>query len=76
MNLDADFKELIPEFYYSDGDFLVNNEKLELGISPEGDFIDDVILPTWASVTILIPLLLDNLNALLLPRINMTSSRK
>lgn len=51
MNLDADFKELIPEFYYADGDFLVNNQKLELGISPEGDYIDDVVLPAWASVT-------------------------
>lgn len=49
MNLDADFKELIPEFYYADGDFLVNNEKLELGISPEGEYIDDVVLPPWAT---------------------------
>ncbi|EGR28693.1 hypothetical protein IMG5_170250, partial [Ichthyophthirius multifiliis] len=48
LNLEADFKELIPEFYYSDGDFLVNNEKLELGITPEGESIDDVILPNWA----------------------------
>ncbi|KAL4465900.1 hypothetical protein ABPG74_004137 [Tetrahymena malaccensis] len=48
LNLDADFKELIPEFYYSDGDFLVNNEKLELGISQEGDIIDDALIPNWA----------------------------
>lgn len=28
----------------------MNNEKLELGISPEGDVIDDVLLPNWADV--------------------------
>lgn len=48
MNLDADFKELIPEFYFSDGDFLINNERLELGITNEGEIIDDVLLPPWA----------------------------
>jgi hypothetical protein len=50
MNLDSDFKELIPEFYFSDGDFLVNNEKLELGVTVEGENIDDVLLPPWAKV--------------------------
>lgn len=52
MNLDADFKELIPEFYFSDGDFLVNNEKLELGVTVEGENIDDVQIPPWAKVLI------------------------
>lgn len=28
-----------------DGDFLVNNEKLELGVTNDGENIDDVILP-------------------------------
>ena len=42
MNLEADFKELIPEFYYSNGDFLINNDKLELGMTSEGENIDDV----------------------------------
>jgi len=48
LNLEADFKELIPEFYFSDGDFMVNNDKLELGMTSEGENIDDVVLPNWA----------------------------
>lgn len=51
MNLEADFKELIPEFYFSDGDFLVNNDRLELGMTSEGEIIDDVVLPLWAKNT-------------------------
>ena len=50
LNLEADFKELIPEFYFSNGDFLVNNDKLELGMTSEGENIDDVVLPPWAKV--------------------------
>lgn len=48
MNSNADFKELTPEFYSTDSDFLVNSQKLEMGSTPEGDVIDDVILPKWA----------------------------
>ncbi|KRX09994.1 BEACH domain [Pseudocohnilembus persalinus] len=49
MNLDADFKELIPEFYNLDGDFLINSEQLELGITQDGEIIDDVVIPSWAN---------------------------
>uniref|UniRef100_A0A0R3RRK8 Putative neurobeachin homolog n=1 Tax=Elaeophora elaphi TaxID=1147741 RepID=A0A0R3RRK8_9BILA len=42
----TDFKELIPEFFYLP-DFLLNNEKLNLGIRQNGDIVDDVILPPW-----------------------------
>ena len=52
MNLEADFKELIPEFYFSDGDFLINNDKLELGMTSEGELINDAVLPNWAKVNI------------------------
>ncbi len=48
--MEADFKELIPEFYFTNGDFLINNDKLELGLTSEGETIDDVILPGWAKV--------------------------
>lgn len=48
--MDADFKELIPEFFFPGGDFFVNNEKLELGVTNEGENIDDVKLPNWAKV--------------------------
>lgn len=48
MNSNADFKELTPEFYSTDADFLVNSQKLEMGSTPEGDVIDDVLLPKWA----------------------------
>ncbi|EJD76568.1 beige/BEACH domain-containing protein [Loa loa] len=42
----TDFKELIPEFFYLP-DFLMNKEKLNLGVRQNGDIVDDVILPTW-----------------------------
>ncbi|VDO67971.1 unnamed protein product [Onchocerca flexuosa] len=42
----TDFKELIPEFFYLP-DFLMNKEKLDLGIRQNGDVVDDVILPRW-----------------------------
>ena len=50
MNLHADSKEMIPEFYNLDGDFLINCDKLELGVTQEGDIIDDALLPAWANV--------------------------
>ena len=33
-----------------ESDFLINNEKLELGVTQEGEIIDDVELPPWAEV--------------------------
>ncbi|VDN01686.1 unnamed protein product [Thelazia callipaeda] len=42
----TDFKELIPEFFYLP-DFLINHEKLNLGIRQNGDVVNDVILPRW-----------------------------
>ena len=36
--------------FYSDEDFLINSERLELGVTPEGEVIDDVLLPDWAEV--------------------------
>lgn len=42
----TDFKELIPEFFYLP-DFLMNKEKLNLGVRQNGDIVDDVILPNW-----------------------------
>eukprot|EP01133_Synstelium_polycarpum_P001397 gene1397-1613_t len=50
FNSTSDVKELIPEFYEpSDrGDFLVNQEKLDLGVRQDGKVINDVILPPWA----------------------------
>ncbi|GBG27020.1 Guanine nucleotide-binding protein subunit beta-1 [Hondaea fermentalgiana] len=49
MNNTADLKELIPEFYASDGDFLVNVQHLDLGRKQDGDFVDNVRLPPWCS---------------------------
>lgn len=49
MNSSADFKELIPEFYSAECDFLVNSQKLEMGSTPEGEVIDDVSIPKWAA---------------------------
>ncbi len=48
INGSQDFKELTPEFYYTEGQFLVNTEKMDLGVSQEGENIDDVVLPPWA----------------------------
>ena len=33
-----------------DSDFLINAERLQLGVTSEGDIIDDVVLPPWAQV--------------------------
>ena len=42
-------KELIPEFYMDNTDFLENKMKLDLGIRQNGKRVDDVKLPRWAS---------------------------
>jgi len=49
-NGSQDFKELTPEFFYTEGRFLVNTEKMDLGVGSDGDAIDDVLLPPWAKV--------------------------
>lgn len=48
FNPGSDVNELIPEFYNSDGSFLKNIDKLNLGTTQSGHIIDDVILPKWA----------------------------
>ena len=42
-------KELIPEFYMENPDFLVNNLKLDFGVRSNGKRVDDARLPKWAS---------------------------
>ncbi|KAJ3389835.1 Neurobeachin-like protein 1 [Lobulomyces angularis] len=44
----SDVKELIPEFFYLPY-FLKNENKFDLGKKQNGELVDDVILPTWAS---------------------------
>ena len=44
----ADLKELIPEFYCSEGEFLLNGEGLPLGTTQGGVRLGDVALPPWA----------------------------
>ena len=44
----ADFKELIPEFYDSDGSFLQNQLMINFGVRQNGHVIGDVVLPPWA----------------------------
>ncbi|XP_028392732.1 protein FAN-like isoform X2 [Dendronephthya gigantea] len=45
----ADVKELIPEFYQSSGEFLVNRLNLPLGVKQDKTQVHDVELPAWAS---------------------------
>ena len=42
-------KELIPEFFMSDTDFLQNKMKLDLGIRTNGKRVEDINLPNWAT---------------------------
>ena len=44
----TDLKELIPEFYHSSGDFMVNGAQLALGAEASGVYVADVALPPWA----------------------------
>ena len=44
----ADLKELIPEFFQGEGEFLSNSECLNLGRRHNGERVDDVELPPWA----------------------------
>ena len=43
----ADLRELIPEFFYLP-DFLINENKFDLGMKQNGERLDDAILPPWA----------------------------
>lgn len=44
----SDYKELVPEFYGYDGDFLVNYMGVDFGTRSDGRPIQDVELPPWA----------------------------
>ena len=45
----SDDKELIPEFYFGDGSFLINSFDADLGDDHLGQKGGDVSLPDWAS---------------------------
>jgi factor associated with neutral sphingomyelinase activation len=45
----ADVKELIPEFYEGNGEFLRNRDMLPLGRRQDGSEVRDVQLPPWAT---------------------------
>ena len=42
-------KELIPEFYMENPEFLLNQLKLDLGVRANGKRVDDAKLPNWAT---------------------------
>lgn len=44
----ADVKELLPQFYSEDFDFLINTKGLQLGATQMGERVNDVVLPPWA----------------------------
>ena len=44
----SDLKELIPEFFTSDGSFLIAPDGLDLGVRQNGKRVGDVVLPPWA----------------------------
>jgi hypothetical protein len=48
MSGNSDLKELVPEFYTSDGSFLLAPDGLDLGIRQNGRRVGDVALPPWA----------------------------
>ncbi|KAI8736726.1 protein FAN [Biomphalaria glabrata] len=45
----SDFKELIPEFYSGNGDFLLHRGPVTFGFRNDGRPVGDVELPPWAS---------------------------
>ena len=49
LTLSTDLKELIPEFYSSSADFLLNKEGLDFGHTQSGDAVNNVVLPPWAN---------------------------
>lgn len=42
-------KELIPEFFMDNPDFMVNKLKLDLGVRSNGKRVEDAKLPNWAT---------------------------
>ena len=48
MKVLADNKELIPEFYFGNGSFLVNLNQVQLGLNHLEKPVSDVNLPLWA----------------------------
>ena len=48
INILSDLKELIPEFYTGDGEFLKNSHKWDLGLNHLAEKVEDVVLPNWA----------------------------
>ena len=44
----ADNKELIPEFYFGDGSFLLNRSNADLSTNHVGEKVGNVGLPDWA----------------------------
>lgn len=50
----GDLKELIPEFFIGNGDFLVNADGLALGRRQDGSWLGDVALPPWANGALLV----------------------
>lgn len=48
LNNPADLKELVPEFFTGSGDFLVNDDDLDLGHRHNGERLNNVDLPKWA----------------------------
>ena len=42
------FKQLIPEFFHSSGEFLLNSQSLPLGCKQDKTKVMDVELPAWA----------------------------
>jgi len=48
VNHGTEVKELTPEFYSLNPDFLINSEKIPLRSSLQGEAVDDVLLPAWA----------------------------
>jgi len=45
----SDFKELIPEFYASNGEFLRNVHRINFGMRQDRQPVSDVELPPWAN---------------------------
>ena len=48
INILSDLKELIPEFYTGDGQFLRNTHRCDLGLNHLAEKVEDVVLPNWA----------------------------
>lgn len=51
----GDLKELIPEFFTGQGEFLLNGDGLKLGRRSDGSVVGDVELPPWANSSSLPP---------------------